>query len=525
MMNFIKRAVTSVMRRPGKSIILLLLVFILGSVIGGAMSVEGAISNTNSNLRRNMRPLVSVAIDHNAWSQWVMEQNFDWINTFPPQQPRLTPSEVRALASLEYVADYDYIINYAMRSFNYSNPLSAADEWRDESTPVQFLLSGSSNTELLHVQQGIINIVSGREFLASEQNPGGERVAAIVSEEFARINNLSVNSIFTLQEWVRYPDEWGNVEPWGGDDFLDEYIFATIELEFEIVGIFDVEAVDEESEDAQQSIWERKRRLSTIYVPNWSLEQVAREVSDAIDEVFEVTGEEMSSWLAADRPKEGEELQMRIIPIFVLRDPDDLDRFKEAAQPLLSSEFFEFQDSQGDVTGIASSMNSLQTIANGVLYVALGATLLILSLLITLFLKDRRFEMGVYLALGEKKGRIITQILMEVLVTSVVAITFAVFAGNIMSDVVGRNMLMNELQNVPTNVDGPNFGMMPGSVFDEIGIPQTNLTVEEMIEQFDVSIDAQTVVLFYVIGLSTVIFSTLVPVIYVLRLNPKKVLM
>jgi len=103
-MNFFKRATTSIIRRPGKTVILLLLVFILGSVIAGAISVEGAISNTDANLRRNMQPIVSIDFDWMAF-----DNSIDWATVDheveDPWNARefLTAAHVREIGALSYV--------------------------------------------------------------------------------------------------------------------------------------------------------------------------------------------------------------------------------------------------------------------------------------------------------------------------------------------------------------------------------------------------------------------------------------
>ena len=52
-----------------------------------------------------------------------------------------------------------------------------------------------------------------------------------------------------------------------------------------------------------------------------------------------------------------------------------------------------------------------------------------------------------------------------------------------------------------------------------------NLSPEEMVEAFDTSLSANVVVLLYVVGLATVVVSTLIPIAYVVKLEPKKVLL
>jgi len=50
-MNYLKRATTSIKRRPVKSLIFLFLIIILASLTAGAITVRQAITNTDANLR------------------------------------------------------------------------------------------------------------------------------------------------------------------------------------------------------------------------------------------------------------------------------------------------------------------------------------------------------------------------------------------------------------------------------------------------------------------------------------------
>lgn len=536
-MNFLKRATTSILRRPGKTIILLLLVFILGSVIAGAISVEGAITNTDANLRRQMQPILSIEFDWQEWDRILLEEydfsweTFDWDavdqndpDTLPPREPQLRPSDVRAIGDLDHVNFYDFITQTQLRSFSVER---YGESWNAPGVPEWLDFRGSSSTDLVHIDQDMIDLVHGNQFSQNDLIPGGERAAAIVSEGFANTNNLALGSIFEAYMLIMIPevDEDGNMIWSGGwgeaDEYAEENIHAQIGMEFEIVGLFDI-PIDDESNNNED--WERTNGMNIIYVPNWALEDIQRRQEAAWHTIWDVLDIETPEW-ARTTPDDGDEddVQMRIIPLFVLDDPGDMDAFRESAAELLPAAHH-FIDLSSAFDDIASSMETLQTIANLVLYVSIGATLLILSLLITLFLRDRRHEMGVYLALGEKKGKIISQILMEVLVTSFVAISLSIFVGTFISSAVSRNMLLNEL--TAEQSDDPWGGWGPEwNVFMEIGIPTNNMSSDEMIDAFDISLSAQTIGLFYAIGLGAVVLSTLVPVVYIVTLNPKKVLL
>lgn len=135
-MNFFKRALTSLIKQVGKTVILFLLVFILATAIVGAISVRDAINNTDTNLRHNMRPIVTIHHDFISFNEYLMEWQenvgFNWnrfdpdsidINdpsTFPPRPSvqNLTTSDIRAIGALEGVKDFAYTIVETLFSFD-----------------------------------------------------------------------------------------------------------------------------------------------------------------------------------------------------------------------------------------------------------------------------------------------------------------------------------------------------------------------------------------------------------------------
>ena len=532
-MNFLKRAATSVLRRSGKTVILLLLVFILGTVIAGAISVRGAINNTDANLRRRMSPIVSVGIDEIAWSESIDWDDFDFEDP-DADDPWLTRetlnlTHIREIGALPQVSFYDYMITTPLNSFElqrYEN--NDVDEWEiAEGIPQWFDLRGTSRTELVKIEEGIINLVQGRQFENSELAPNGESTVAIVSEAFANENDLSLGSTFELYAIVRYPDDpdddvwhWGDIEA----RYAEENIYELVAMEFEIIGLYDIPMDSSQEDGDDENTAEDTSNLNNIYVPNWALEDVITRHHAAELSAWEASEYDMPNWIENQFREVDGQQQMRVLPIFMLEDPAYTEEFREAAEPLLPP-YHVVEDLSSSFDDIASSMDTMQTIANWILYVSIGATLLILSLLITLFLRDRRYEMGVYLALGERKGKIVAQILLEVVVTAFVGITLAVFAGNFISSTISENMLRNALVEETNQDDSWGWGMMPEwTVFDEIGIP-TSMSVDEMVDAFQVTLSAETIGLFYLIGLGAVVLSTIIPVIYVVTLNPKKVLM
>jgi len=62
----------------------------------------------------------------------------------------------------------------------------------------------------------------------------------------------------------------------------------------------------------------------------------------------------------------------------------------------------------------------------------------------------------------------------------------------------------------------PNFNLM---AFNE------QMSTEELLASFDVSMTVRDIVVFYGIGIGVILISSVVPVVYIMRLNPKEILM
>jgi len=507
------------MRQFGKNIILLILIFILGSIIAGAVSVGRAIDATEENLKRKMPTLVSVGADEEA----IIEE-FELTGEFP-DNTFVTTELVREIGDLPYVRGFNYSLCAPLESYNlrfYVPEMRDVIErnwaYPESGFPNWFNLIGVSGEELIHIEEGLIEMVGGRTLLTEEINTNDDNgiTPALVSSGFAVANQFTIGSVFTLSSML--PDRNASLPE--NERWLEENLFAKEDFKFEIVGLFDM--VDRESElwAGNDADWEvfmlRREILNQIYVPNHATEAIR---SFRFDSFNEMDG--------------GIRTEADFIPpvtaLFILEDPLYIADFRAAVEPLLP-EFIGIDDLSSAFDDISVSMGTLQEIADWVLWIAIGATLLILSLLITLFLRDRRHEIGIYLALGEKRSKIIFQILIEVVTVAMVGVALSIFAGNMISSEMSQTMLRNELI-AASNVQPPS-AFATGTTFMITGSNSLagmgfdfEMTPEEMLEQFDASLNTAAIVLIYGVGLTTVVVSTLLPIVYITKLNPKKVLM
>ena len=504
-MNFITRAFVSITRNLGKTILLLLIVFALGCVISGAVAVSQAVQNTDTNLRRELPPIVSIEMDHDA--AWEHEQATGmW-----PETEMLSLEQLSQIGTLPYVRNYDVSIGASLSSRELERVVTDEEMHWSEGDWEQFGLKGVHSADLVDIEEGVIELVSGR--MLTEQEATTLSNVTMISEELAQLNNLHIGSTMTLSNviWDMPADGLS-----GDDAFFDAFyndddnVFAQRSHDFEIVGIFRTLAefnTGDEWNDASM----RDSFSNQLYVSN----QVAMDVQ--------------AFWLESERERtpndewlEGDlEDFIWFTNVYVLHDSNDIPAFGAAIADTLP-DFWVVQDLGDSFADVASSMENIGTLANIILYVAVGASVLILSLLITLLLRERKKEIGVYLALGEGKGKVILQMMTEVLVVALVAVTLSLFAGNMLAGGISETMLRNDMATAQGSDMSDHISF---TNLDWMGFSAVDTSTEEVMASYNVSLDATTIAIFFTVSIGIIIIATIIPMLYILRLNPRKIMM
>ena len=170
-------------------------------------------------------------------------------------------------------------------------------------------------------------------------------------------------------------------------------------------------------------------------------------------------------------------------------------------------------------------MDNLSVVSEGVLVGTIFVGILILTLGIALFLFDRKRELGIYMVLGERKKRIINQIILEVIVVFIFAMICSFIVGNILSNVISSRMVEQDLIHQMRMREEEPFDFIDIDVSEELSFFNPgSMSFDEMIEAFDTSLNMSTILLIFVVGGGVVFLSTVAPIIYLVRLEPKEIL-
>lgn len=495
-MNFIKRGFLGIVRRLGKSFILLAAVFILGNLISGAISIQQATGNVESVIKERLGAAATIEIDNEALDKLSEEE---WMTL---EIGNVSVDTIKEVGDISYVKYFDYNMTTWLGSEDLQSYQGDQGDFGGEimiggGMSMDFELKGINYAPVLDFEEDKAKLVDGRVFEQAEVDNGTS--VAIISKKLAEQNNLHVGDNFTLDNSIYDYSDTG-----------EEEVIDSRDVVLEIIGLFEPQLSTDEMDDGEGDglgggmdfDFMAMDAQNRIYVPN----QV-------------VSAEEMFHWEAyaqidegmAEMLEEGTEAFEYYTPMYILNNAEDSEAFEEEAIPLLP-ELYTIISATDQYDNISGPIETMSNLAKYVLIAAIFATVLITGLVVLLFLRDRKHELGIYLSLGERRGRVIGQILIEVMVIAVIGITISLFSGNLLAGQVSETMMQADDQDDP-------YGQMYYYEF------QTNLTTEDVIDSYEVKLSSSYVLGFYGIGLLTILVSTIIPLIYIVRLNPKKILM
>ena len=500
LLNFPKRSLLYLGKNLSKSLALFLAVFVLGCVVSGAILVRQAMQNADVALRGNMPTVVIVEQDFSA------VQEYEAFTGRWPEMSALSPEVLDEIGDLPYVRRHDYSVEafllsselqrYTSLDHALSMDSGMGSEW------TQLELKGVRNANFFEVEEGVIELVSGRLF--SEQEVSNLTYVALISQNFADTNSLGIGSSLTIQNIV-----WNMQDHLEIDEnfYVEENIFAQRSYTFEIIGIFEPQ-VEYDTGDEWIDIEFQNQIENLIYVP--STVSIASNLYQS---------EHMAVMELGEKYRQANFDEMILYHnIYVLYDFADMKNFAQAVERI-APEFYTATYTSDTFQNITSVMQSISQLAIAVLWVAIIASVTILSLLIVLFIRERRQEIGILLALGERRGVIVLQAISEVLIVALIAVVLSLFVGSLISGSISESMLMNDLIAGQAADQNTTF-----SNLDRMGF-SNNVSIEEVLASYSVSLDLPTIAIFFAIGIGVVIISIIIPMLYILRLNPRKIMM
>lgn len=212
--------------------------------------------------------------------------------------------------------------------------------------------------------------------------------------------------------------------------------------------------------------------------------------------------------------------------VYYMDDAKNMDSFVKAAKKT-SIDFDTYTLNTNDqlYQQMVGPIENVASFSKNVVYLVSAAGAVILGLIVMMSIRERKYEMGVLMAIGEKRWKLIGQFLAEILIVAVIAIGLASVTGNLVANQLGNQLLSQQVSSSTDSTQNASAqsGQMPGGGMGGgmFGHSSTNTNV---IDSLNVAVSMNDMLVLGGIGILIAIIATLLPSISVLRLHPKTIL-
>lgn len=479
-MSLWQRVFAYLARNKIRSLLLFCLIFVLSNAMIASFAIHRATLNVERSIRYQLGPVVKMAYDY---TKSLSADDLQTVS-LPDDYEPLTVEKIHTLGRSAYVKSYDYSTGLRLGS----DTLKYLPDPSEETTPYfenerqhfGFSVQGTQAPGVMLIEQGRAKLIAGRLFTPEEIEQGAPVVLMV--KELAEYNQVEVDDTVVLINHVAPIP-------------MVEYIEDSHELPVRIIGLYE----NIEPPSAYHQVYGSQTTDQSMYnrliIPNAFVEPEAEYAAG--DQTLAVTP-----------------------PTFVLHDPKDMPRFMAESEPLLPTNYY-LLSNHSIFSDIEAPVQSIISMANQVLWFSIAATIVIVTLVTLLALRDRRHEIGIYLSLGLSRPKIIKQMVLEIAIVAVVAIALSTFSGQLMAQAISDAMVQDQLI---ADIDYS----QEQQFWDDrqaMGSYRVDLTTQDVAEVYDISFSASNILWYFLLGIGTVVVSTILPGLVLLRLSPKKVLM
>jgi len=406
---------------------------------------------------------------------------------------------------IETLTQHPYVESYNAVGFDCGNLVDAEPFIRDKElyariqergeefgidtsylTKDNYTIFSLTNTESFTLfTSGGFTLVEGRHITDADSN----NKVALISSPLAEVNNLSVGDSITITAW----------------SYMMEVLNKTDSLTLEIVGIFDFpETLDftvfESSMDSDYP-------ANYIFAPGEVLSFYCGGYSPFLINVYLHETGEIEEYIADMRKELGD----------VYDDPErgefyynyiwDEEWYSTVSKPII------------EVSNITTATA-----------VVLGIGIFIIILLIyALLLNSKKYEMGIYLTLGESKARLVIQIVLEELALLLVALILACLLGLATAPALSSMVIDRSASEINFAIEEQREDMIRyennGQYSMWNAISRAEVTYSNVNEQLDIKDSINIFIIYISTGIIVIIAALSGQVILFLRKSPAKLLL
>ncbi|MBC1570174.1 ABC transporter permease [Listeria sp. FSL L7-1426] len=494
-MNFFKRAWLSMKARKGRSVLQLIIFTVVCVLILSGFTIQSAADKASELAREQLGGTVTLTVDREKQMQAMREEASSSDSSSTEAKPKfesspIDVSDANDLAKLDHVASYNYYSSTQALASGFdpiesSGDTSSSDD-SSTTTQTQGPGGGQGGPQMVDADLSISGL------LDSETSTDFEVGTSEITSGVAITSADKDKNVAMVEENLAEENDWKV-----GDSFTVTSSDGNTKVTLKIVGIY--KTTDAGSDMAQNFSF--LNPYNKVYVP----------------------------YTVANTIKGSDYKNTVDSAVYTMDDAANISAFEKEAKKVDSIDWDTFKLDANDTLyqQMIGPIDSVASFSKNVVYIVSIAGALILGLLVMMQVRDRKYEMGVLLAIGEKRGKLIAQFFVEILIVALISFGLAAASSHYVAQLAGNQLL--EQQNSSTTETSTTENRGPGG--NGQGGPGgfagsvSNLTKNaEQIKELDIQVTLEDMLKMGGIGIGIAFISVLLPAALVLRMNPKTIL-
>lgn len=428
-MNFIKRAWLATKAKKGRTALLILVTSAILIFVLAGLTIKNAADSAVESAKSEAGATVTLSVNREAMMK-AFNPDSDSSSDDSSDDSSATTSV--DLATAESIAEKDGVASYlftttttatagddisAISTSSSSSSSDDSDSSSDDSsdsnqpsgrggmemTSGDFTITGVNSTDYVSdFTSGTSEITDGVGITSDTADN-----SAVISSDLADANDLSIGDTFTVTTTV--------------DDTETSYTLT-------VIGIYE----NSSTATTAQMMSNASNPQNNIYT-NLTTADTMKGETDTLDSA-----------------------------VYTLSNPEDMDDFVDEVESEIDTDSYSVTSSDEIYEQMLSPLNNISSIAQNIVILVAIAGAVILTLIVILSIRERRYEIGVLMSLGENRIKIIGQFFMELFMVTVVSLIIASFAGNFVGNALGNQLLSSSTSTEQTTQTSGQNGGGPG---------------------------------------------------------------
>jgi putative ABC transport system permease protein len=524
--NMLKRSWLSTIRKPGRTIILVLILFVMANLLLATVAIKNSVDKSMNFAKEKLGATVYLSADTDKIRENLSQQQEGGISSVALSGPKISEDLVLDISDSEYIKNYTYSFQTSVNASGFevveTSQNQREKQIQDALKNTQDQIQGqvndfNSSRDQFNRQNRNSGGGGGREGIPGGGGGGGSFTMPNFSFNFnldfsdptlsrGDTTLLGIND-FAYASGV----EDGSLKIIEGETFNSEsenQVLISKEVaetnELAVGSSIKLKAVDsdEETELAISGIYQSSTENfdhNTIYAGVATTKQFLSE-----EQLSELAVENVRFYLGSASEKDG----------FLTTTAEKLPEIAESNLKL------DINDSSYQT--MVGPIENVGKFATTMLWIVVIAAVVIITLIVVINVKDRRYEMGVLLSLGATRKNIIGQIFLELILVGTAGFMISTATSQFIAQKMGDSLLADQItisQEEQTNSQTNMRGAM--DAFMRNGTLNNNT---EVVEEISVAAGVNEYLTLFGMGYLILAVAMILPSVNILRYQPRTIL-